>query len=284
MQKNTTFFVITALATVLANISPAYSTVITVTDSGDYETKEGKDFRQQDPAAEQEPDIDSATTNVALITENAIEQPDASVETVFATVLPAPENITTGETGENPAIVFASITKAEIQQVEEELYVSTGLYADIIASEAKKYNNIDIALIESVIEAESNYDVLALSDKGAMGLMQLMPQTAKNHNVENVFDPKQNIQGGTAELAALMDSYDNPALALAAYNAGRGAVEEYDGIPPYKETREYVLKVLTKTYAKRSSAKHGSETEENLAAKSPEDDSINRPMTVLTYE
>jgi soluble lytic murein transglycosylase-like protein len=99
-------------------------------------------------------------------------------------------------------------------------------------------------LIHSVIKVESNYNALAVSNKGALGIMQLIPETARRFGVANVFNPVENIQGGAKYLRYLLDLYNNSyPLALAAYNAGEKAVERYGGIPPFVETQNYVILV-----------------------------------------
>jgi len=117
-------------------------------------------------------------------------------------------------------------------------------YSKEIFEAAKKYR-IDPTLIAAVIRAESNFVPSAISRKGARGLMQLMPATARRLGVARHFDPKENIFGGTAYLAELAERYGDTAveLILAAYNAGERAVAEYGGVPPYRETLAYVRRV-----------------------------------------
>jgi soluble lytic murein transglycosylase-like protein len=104
--------------------------------------------------------------------------------------------------------------------------------------------NLDPRLVRALIQAESGYNVKAISNKGAIGLMQLMPGTASELNV-NPYDPDQNIQGGTMYLRRMIDHFAGKVeLAIAAYNAGPGAVEKHRGIPPFAETRDYVKRVL----------------------------------------
>ena len=118
-------------------------------------------------------------------------------------------------------------------------------YDKIISKAANKFN-LDVALIKAVIKAESNFNHQAVSSKGAKGLMQLMPQTANALNVEDIFHPENNIEGGARYLRYLLNLYrGNLTLALAAYNAGEGAVAKYNyNIPPYRETQTYIKRVL----------------------------------------
>jgi soluble lytic murein transglycosylase len=128
---------------------------------------------------------------------------------------------------------------------EEEFDHYIGKYDSVIQMAAAKYG-VEAALIKAVIKAESNFDPSAVSRKGAIGLMQLMPATAADLKVSDPYNPRQNIEGGTRYLRYLTGLFDKDLrLVIAAYNAGENAVIRYGrGIPPYRETRDYVNRVI----------------------------------------
>lgn len=117
-------------------------------------------------------------------------------------------------------------------------------YDKIILTAAVKHS-VPADLIHSIIQAESNYNTQAVSSKGATGLMQLMPETAREYGVKNLYDPQANIEGGVKYLRDLIKLYKKRTdLVLAAYNAGQEAIKKYGGIPPYPETRNYIGKIM----------------------------------------
>ena len=128
----------------------------------------------------------------------------------------------------------------------------TAIDLDQVVREASNKNRLDPDFVSSVIMAESNFKTHAVSKKGAQGLMQLMPATAAQLGVADPFDPRANVEAGAAHLSALLDRYNNdPIRALAAYNAGAHRVKQYNGVPPYRETRAYINKIVRDFNAKK---------------------------------
>jgi soluble lytic murein transglycosylase-like protein len=129
----------------------------------------------------------------------------------------------------------------------------TSAEVDKAITEAASRHGVDENLVRAVIQVESNFNPHAVSRKGAIGLMQLMPRTAKSMNVTNAFDPNQNVDAGVRHLKSLLDNYNgNVELTLAAYNAGSAAVDKNGGIPPFRETRDYVKKITGLYHAGKS--------------------------------
>jgi len=151
-----------------------------------------------------------------------------------------------------------------------------------LVDEAAKNYDVNPLLVDSLIQVESNYNPLAVSPKGAQGLMQLMPGTAQRFGVTDSFDPKQNIEAGVRYLKLLQDTFQDDRLAIAAYNAGEKAVAKYGDVPPYSETINYVAKVGKKySQAKRAANDNGAKTEaKNVEEpKAPDDE----PKHILGY-
>lgn len=147
-------------------------------------------------------------------------------------------------TDSNGVIHFTNIPDGDgYTKILSENSAPMGEYDHIISNKSHKYN-IEPAIIKAVITAESNWDPRAISHKGAIGLMQLMPTTAEDMRVSNPFDPEENIEGGTKYLRHLLNRFNGDLdLALAAYNAGPGRVEQSGGVPKIPETVQYIKKV-----------------------------------------
>jgi soluble lytic murein transglycosylase-like protein len=133
-----------------------------------------------------------------------------------------------------PAVVAAAMVPEEV--------LAARPFADLISTSAAAHH-LDARLVHAVIEQESNYQARARSKKGARGLMQLMPDTARQYGVRNSYDPKSNIEAGVKHLKDLLSRLDLP-LALAAYNAGEATIRRYGGLPPFPETQAYVRNIL----------------------------------------
>jgi soluble lytic murein transglycosylase len=138
-------------------------------------------------------------------------------------------------------------SKFKLFMRERKIFISkldSNQFDPIIADASKKYS-LEAPLIKAVIKAESDFDPNAISNKGARGLMQIMPMNYRLLNVENPFDPHQSIDAGARYLRDMMDRYNGKLnLSLAAYNAGPGAVDRHGGVPPYQETEEYIERVM----------------------------------------
>jgi soluble lytic murein transglycosylase-like protein len=135
--------------------------------------------------------------------------------------------------------------------LDEVLEPATGDLRELAAAAARRHG-LDPDLVVAVVSVESAFRPQAVSPKGAQGLMQLMPRTAQSLGVTNPLDPAQNLDGGARHLGQLLELYDGDLVrALAAYNAGQGAVERHGGVPPYRETRTYVKKVLDRYRGKK---------------------------------
>jgi len=148
----------------------------------------------------------------------------STIERIEADEVPYPE----------PSDSVAAITAPGLDAPEE--------YRAII-DDLAALHGVDARLVRAVVQVESAYQPAARSPKGALGLMQLMPSTARQYLVKNPFDPHANLEAGIRHLRSLLDRFDLP-LALAAYNAGEGAILRYGGVPPFRETREYVQRVM----------------------------------------
>lgn len=179
----------------------------------------------------------------------ALPQPAPFAQVLSTQQKSRPEMMRASNSGPIMPLPEASVRRASAQP-----------YSDLIAA-ASKTHGVDPALIAGVIESESSFNPNAVSHAGAKGLMQLMDATARGLGVTDPFDPKQNVMGGTKLLRQLLDRYGGDVrLALAAYNAGPGAVSQYGGVPPYAETQRYIPRVLaamerhapTETQAMRS--------------------------------
>lgn len=158
------------------------------------------------------------------------------IDKIVPDEVPHPEPAPAVETAENDA-------QARPAAGERTALLRDTVYDELIASAAEAHG-VDPVLVQALIQVESNYRPRARSSKGAMGLMQIMPATAREYKVRNAYDPKANIEAGIKKLKGLLDKFQVVDLALAAYNAGEGAVQKFNGMPPYRETQNYVSRIL----------------------------------------
>jgi soluble lytic murein transglycosylase-like protein len=204
-------------------------------------------------------EISPGTTRLYL-SSGHLDMPTADIESFEKEEPPAPvpaENVA----NPNPAVAAISSTGTQPSQTAGVLPATTTKPVtqpelDQFVRDAAAKNRLDPDFVASVIRAESNFKPHAVSPKGARGLMQLMPSTAAQLGVADAFDPRANIEAGTAHLNSLLNLYhDDPVKALAAYNAGAHRVDQYHGVPPYRETRAYVSKIVRDFNAKKRAQK-----------------------------
>jgi membrane-bound lytic murein transglycosylase B len=183
--------------------------------------------------------VDGDMATLRLREGGEVTFPAAIVARVEPDEVPYPEQRTgNGEAGTVEAVAAPAIIPALVPaQV-----LAARPYADLISSIAAEHH-VDVRLVHAVIEQESNYQPRAKSKKGARGLMQLMPETARQYGVSNSYDPKANLDAGVRHLKDLMSRLALP-VALAAYNAGEATVRRYGGLPPFPETQAYVRSIL----------------------------------------
>ena len=165
----------------------------------------------------------------------------------FDKVLQSGAKVKFGDLLTNPATrVNAQLYSNTVGSASKTSDYSTKTKIKELVSRVSKKHGVDEKLVNALVNQESGFNPNAKSKVGAMGLMQLMPATAKSLGVTNPMDPEQNVEGGVKYLKSMLDKYNgNIILALAAYNAGPGAVDKYDGVPPYKETQNYVRSILS---------------------------------------
>ncbi len=188
--------------------------------------------------------VNKYNTNWAPVTSNTQNQYTKDVQS-FDSVLKNSATVKFGDLISRPVTnVSANVYTAQAATSANKLSAREKI--NEIVSRMSKKHGVDEKLVNAVIKQESGFNPNAKSKVGALGLMQLMPATAKGLGVTNPLDPEQNVEGGVKYLKSMLNKYNgNVILALAAYNAGPNAVDRYDGVPPYKETQNYVRSILS---------------------------------------
>jgi len=183
--------------------------------------------------------VEADTATLRLRGGGEVTFPASLVARVDPDEVPYPEDVPVAAVAPDaPVASFAPVALALVP----EAVLAARPYAELISTVAATHK-LDARLVHAVIEQESNYQARARSKKGAKGLMQLMPDTARQYGVRNSYDPKANLEAGVRHLKDLMSRLELP-LALAAYNAGEATIKRYGGVPPYAETQNYVRSIL----------------------------------------
>ena len=186
--------------------------------------------------------VDGNTATILLRDGGEVMFPASIVERIDPDEVPYPAPFDSRDAREGAHVPLAQGGPPESRELIPEAVLAARPFAALISTVAASHN-LDARLVHAVIEQESNYQVRARSKKGARGLMQLMPATARQYGVSNSYDPKANLEAGVRHLKDLLSRLELP-LALAAYNAGEGTIRRYGGLPPFPETQSYVRNIL----------------------------------------
>jgi len=226
MKFRVTFLLAAVCCALAASALPASAEIVFLTSGRTLSVKEHR--------------VDGDSIVLTLRSGSQVTCDKTLIEKIVADEVPHPDPVAEAAA----AALAAQQVAAQASSIDPAALLSSTPYGEIISAAAEAHG-VDPLLVRALIQVESGYKPTARSAKGALGLMQLMPSTAKEYRVRNPFDPKANIEAGVKHLKSLIDGLKSVELALAAYNAGEGAVKKFGGIPPYRETRDYVTRILS---------------------------------------